>query len=228
MPVPRRNLTGQNFRPGIGAEIRAQQIVSDPPLIVPVGDDRKTLPNTRQIGQFAFAKPVGPIGDKGQHISGGISAIDRQGDILGAAAIPQLAQHLEVEFVIRPVDAAAQRLPAVAHAPDRVLLIGDRVGDLVRDHHLHGLTGISPPADRGAEKLRMQGGGVDRYPQERHSDGDQAPGEFVKAGNAFGNLARRLEQPVGDIVDRVVSRTQFGRTRNPPDDTNMLGRKRGR
>jgi hypothetical protein len=69
---------------------------------------------------------------------------------------------------------------------------------------------------------------VECYPQERYSGGDQAPGEFVKAGNAFEKVARRLEQPVGDIVDRVVSRTPFGRTRHPPDDSKLLGEKRGR
>jgi len=58
----------------------------------------------------------------------------------------------------------------------------------------------------------MQRGGVERYAQERHSSGDQAPGKFVEAGNALGELAP-LEQPVGDIVDRVVNRTPFGRTR---------------
>ena len=58
----------------------------------------------------------------------------------------------------------------------------------------------------------MQRGGVERYPQERHSGGDQAPGKFIEAGNALGELAP-FEQPVGDIVDGVVNRTPFGRTR---------------
>ena len=199
----------------------------DPILIVSVGSDREAPTDTRQIGQFVFAKPAGPIGDKGQHVSGGISAIDRHGDIVGAAALAQLDQHLKIKLVVRQVEAPPQCFSAIADAIHRVLLIGDRVADLVRDHHLHGLSRISPPGDRGAEELRMQRGGVERYPYERHSGGDQAPGEFVEAGNALGELAP-LEQPVGDIVDRVVNRTPFGRTRHPPDDANVLGQKRTR
>jgi hypothetical protein len=38
--------------------------VRDPILIVPLGGDRETLTDTRQIGQFVFAKPAGPIGDE--------------------------------------------------------------------------------------------------------------------------------------------------------------------
>ena len=59
----------------------------------------------------------------------------------------------------------------------------------------------------------MQRGGVERQPQQRHCGGEQAPSEFIEAGNAVGEFARRAEQPVGDIVDRVVNRTPFGRTR---------------
>ena len=98
------DLTGQNFGPGIGAEISAEQVVGDPPLIVPVGGDREAPTDTRQIGQFVVAKPVGPIGDKGQHVSGGINAIDRQGDIVGAAALAQFDQHLEIELVVWQVE----------------------------------------------------------------------------------------------------------------------------
>jgi hypothetical protein len=145
----------------------------------------ETLTDTHQIGQLIFAKPGGPIGDKGQHVSGGINSIDRQGDIVGAAALAQLDQHLKIELVVGQVEAPPQCFPAIADAPHRVLLVGDRVGDLVRDHHLHGLTGISPPGDRGTEELRIQRGGVERHPQERHSGGDQAPGEFVKGGNTL-------------------------------------------
>ena len=65
-----------------------------------------------------------------------------------------------------------------------------RVGDLVRDHHLHGLAGVAPPGERGAEKLRMQRGGVERHPQQRHLGGEQAPSEFIEAGNAVGEFAR--------------------------------------
>jgi len=63
----------------------------------------------------------------------------------------------------------------------------------VRDHHLHGLAGVAPPGERGAEELRMQRGGVERHPQQRHSGGQQAPNEFIKAGNAVGEFARRAE-----------------------------------
>ena len=137
----------------------------DPPLIVPVGGDRETPTDTRQISQFVFAKPAGPIGDKGQHVSGGISAIDRHRDIIGAAALAQLDQHLKIELVVRQVEAPPQCFSAIADAIHRVLFIGDRVGDLVRDHHLHGFASIAPPRDCGAEELRMQRAGVERRPQ---------------------------------------------------------------
>ena len=58
------DLSGQHLRPRIGAEISAEQIVRDPILVVPVGGDREAPTDTRQIGQFVFAKPAGPIGDK--------------------------------------------------------------------------------------------------------------------------------------------------------------------
>jgi hypothetical protein len=197
--------------------------VGDPPLIVPVGDDRQALPHTRQIGQFAVCEPARPIGDKGHHVSGGINTVDRHGDIVCTAAIAQLDQHLEIELVGRPVKAAPQRFPAVADTSHRVLFIGDRVGDLVRDHHLHGLAGVAPPGERGAEELRMQRGGVERHPQQRHLGGEQAPGEFIKAGDALGELARRAEQPDSDVIDRFVSGALLGGARHSSDDTNMLG-----
>jgi hypothetical protein len=96
------------------------------------------------------------------------------------------------------------------------------------DHHLHGLTRISPPGDRGAEELRMQRRGVERYPQQRHSGGDRRQANSSKLATALGKLARRLEQPVGDVFDCVVTRTPFGRPRHPLDDANMLGQKGGR
>ena len=59
------------------------------------------------------------------------------------------------------------------------------------------------------------GGSVERYPQQRHLSGEQAPGEFIKAGNALGELARRAEQPVNDVIDRVVTRALLGRRQDP-------------
>jgi hypothetical protein len=161
-------------------------------------------------------------------VSGGINTVDRQGDIVGAAAIAQFDQHLEIELVGRPVEAAPQRLPAIADTSDRVLFMGDRVGDLVRDHHLHGLAGVAPPGQRGAEELRMQRGAVERHPQQRHLGGEQAPSKFVEAGNAVGRLVQRAEQPVGDVIDRVMNGALLRRARHSSDDTNMLGQKRGR
>jgi hypothetical protein len=151
--------------------------------------------------------------------------LDREGDVVGAATLAQLDQHLEIELVVRAVEAAPKRLPAVADASHRVLFIEDRVGDLVRDHYLHGLAGIAPPGEGCAEILRVQRAGVMCHPQERHSCGDQAPHEFVKRDDALVELARRLEQPVGDIGDRVVDRALLGRTRHPVDDANVLGQK---
>jgi hypothetical protein len=142
--------------------------------------------------------------------------------------IAQLAQHFEIKLVGRPVETAPQRLPAVADAAHRVLFIGDRVGDLVRDHHLHGLAGVAPPGERSAEELRMQRGGVERHPQQRHFGGDQAPGEFIEAGNAVGEFARRAKQPVSDVIDRVVKGALLRPAGQSSDDTNMLGQKRGR
>ena len=59
------------------------------------------------------------------------------------------------------------------------------------------------------------GGSVERHPQQRHLGGEQAPGEFIKAGNAVGELARRAEQPVNDVIDRVVTRALLGRRQDP-------------
>jgi len=202
--------------------------VGDPPLVVPVGDDRETLRHTRQIGQFAVCEAARPIGDKAQHVSGGVNTIDRQGDIVCTAALAKLDQHLKIELVDRPVETPAKRFSSIADTPHRVLFIGDRVGDLVCDHHLHGLAGVAPPSERGAEELRMQRGGVESQPQQRHFGGEQVPGEFIEAGNAVGEFARRAEQPVGDVIHRVVDWALFGRAPHSSDDTNMLGEKRGR
>jgi hypothetical protein len=98
----------------------------------------------------------------------------------------------------------------------------------VRDHHLHGFSGVAPPGERGAEELRMPRGGVERHPQQRHFGGEQAPGEFIEAGNAVGEFARRAKQPVSDVIDRVVNGALLGRTRHSSDNTNMLGQKSGR
>ena len=69
---------------------------------------------------------------------------------------------------------------------------------------------------------------MERHPQQRHLGGEQAPGEFIEAGNAVGEFARRAEQPVGDVIHRVVDWALFGRAPHSSDDTNMLGEKRGR
>jgi len=167
----------------------------------------------RTLGKAA---QVGGPQHRGQRHSGAAADLSGQHLRPGIGAEISAKQIVRDPILIVPVggdrEAPPQCFPAIADAPHRVLLIGDRVADLVRDHHLHDLSRISPPGNRGAEELRMQRGGVERYAQERHSSGDQAPGKFVEAGNALGELAP-LEQPVGDIVDRVVNRTPFGRTR---------------
>jgi len=86
-------------------------------LTVDFGDRRRTVlaglrgeradPKAEIEGCQALfvAKPAGPIGDKGQHVSGGIGAIDRHGDIVGATALAQLDQHCKIELVVRQVEA---------------------------------------------------------------------------------------------------------------------------
>ena len=62
---------------------------------------RKALTDTGHIDQFVFAKPLGPIGDERSALNGGINAIDRQRDLVDAAALAQLDQQVSAELRAR-------------------------------------------------------------------------------------------------------------------------------
>jgi hypothetical protein len=62
-------------------------------------DDRQSLPNPRQVVDLVRREAAGPVGHERDHVIDGMYAGDRQRQIIGAAALPQLEQHLEIELI---------------------------------------------------------------------------------------------------------------------------------
>jgi hypothetical protein len=177
---------------------------------VAVDDDRQSLPNPRKVVDLVRRKAAGPVGHERDHVIDGMHAGDRQRQIVGAAALPQLEQHIEIQLVIGEVEAAAQCLVILADAANRVLFVWDRVPDLVPDQHLRRLANISPPHHRGAKELRVDRADMQCHAQQRQPDREQPPSEFVETRNARDDVAGRSDQPFGDFVDRVASRPILG------------------
>jgi hypothetical protein len=201
------DLTRQHPRPGLRPEIGGEDVFGDLPLTVHVGDDRQMLRQGQKVRRLAFGEPAGAVRDIGRHVPPGTErARDRQRKILGSAAGLQLAQDGKVELRFGAVQPAAQDLASLAHPPDRVVVVGERITQFMRDHDLLGLPGVAPPQICGATKLRMQRSAVQTDAKYGKAGGQQSPGELVEhLQEGIGPPCVR-RQPVRDPLDRVVRR----------------------
>jgi hypothetical protein len=64
-------------------------------------------PSLRQVVDFVRSEAARPVGHERDHVIDGMYAGDRQRQIVGAAALPQLEQHIEIEMIIGEVEAEA-------------------------------------------------------------------------------------------------------------------------
>ena len=84
---PPPDLTGQDPRTGLWAEIGVEQIDGNPPLTLNIAHNRNALGNQRHILDLVPREPAGSVGHIGNHVImvAAMGAADRQGEIVGPA-----------------------------------------------------------------------------------------------------------------------------------------------
>jgi hypothetical protein len=199
------DLTGQHLPPALRAKIGFQDIFRDLSLAVHVGDDRQSLRHRREVCDLPLREPIRPVGDIGRHIGARPKgAADRKRKIIGRAARLQIVQDGKVQTRFRPLQPAPQDF-AARDPHHRILLRGNQVGDLMGDHDLLGLRAGAPPDIEGAEELRMQRAATQADPQHGYPRRHQSPRQFVDRPRERTGLPGATDQPLHDLLDRVMT-----------------------
>src|SRR5439155_1086187 len=81
-------------------------------------------------------------------------ASNRKRKVIGATLGLQIVENREIQLAVGDVDSASQRFTALYDPQHRVIVISHHVDDFVLDKGLHCLPGVTPPYQRGPEKLR--------------------------------------------------------------------------
>ncbi len=201
------NLALQHLRAGLGAQIGIEHVAGDRSLAEHVDQDGQALRYACHVGEFRFREAAGAVGHIGDHVvARAMRAGNRQCQIIGGALRLEVVQNGEIEHRVGSFDPAPQGFAAHDHAPDRVVLVADPVGQLVRDQRQEGLARAAKPQEGGAEVLRMQRAGVQRHAQQRQAGRQHAPSELVERANPRRDPACRAYQPFGDRIEAVVGR----------------------